>query len=283
MKRWFDLGIKDTLSKERLSSGLKGFGRLRLQMNHMRILAISALVLVLFVAFTIRIMPLRWEISSGTVRLNEFDPYYQFSLTRHMVQNGLLSPYWPTPWVNTQQWYPGGLDMATSLPALPMTTAILYGIISFLGINIDLMTFAAFIPALMGALCCLVIYFIGKDFGGKSAGLLAALFLALAPSFLQRTALGFFDTEVPGVIGLLLFIFLFLRAIEETRPLRSSLTYSFGAALALAYFITGWGAAYFIMDLAALFVFVLVLLKRYSQRLLLTYSLTFGVALFLGT
>jgi dolichyl-diphosphooligosaccharide--protein glycosyltransferase len=164
-----------------------------------------------------------------------------------------------------------------------MTAAILYSIISFLGVNVDLMAFVSFLPVIMGTLCCLVVYFIGKDMGGKAIGLFAALFLALAPSFLARTALGFFDTEVPGILGLLLFIFLFLRAIEETRSLRSSLIYSFGAALALAYFIMGWGAAYFIMDLAVLFVFVLILLKRYTPRLLLSYSLTFGLALFIGT
>jgi dolichyl-diphosphooligosaccharide--protein glycosyltransferase len=279
MKRWFELGIKDTLSKDRLSSGLKGFGRLRLQINHTTILSISALLLILFIAFTIRIMPIRWEISSGTVHLNEFDPYYQFILTRRMVQNGLLSPYWPTPWINMQQWYPGGLSMWDSLPALPMTTAILYDIISFIGINIDLMTFAAFIPAIMGALCCLVIYFIGKDFGGKPTGLLAALFLALSPSFLQRTALGFFDTEVVGVLGLLVFMLTFLRATDQTRSIRSSLKYSLGAAAGLIFFIAGWGAAYFGIDLAVLFVFALLLLKRYSQRLLFSYSIIFGIAL----
>jgi len=173
--------------------------------------------------------------------------------------------------------------MSTSLPALPMTAAILYSIVSFLGVNVDLMAFVSFLPVIMGTLSCLVIYFIGKDMGGKSIGLFAALFLALAPSFLARTALGFFDTEVPGILGLLLFIFLFLRAIEETRTLRSSLIYSFGAAAALAYFIMGWGAAYFIMDLAVLFVFVLILLKRYTPRLLLSYSITFGLALFIAT
>jgi dolichyl-diphosphooligosaccharide--protein glycosyltransferase len=200
-----------------------------------------------------------------------------------MVQNGLLSPYLPTPWINTQQWYPDGLDMGNSLPGLPMTAAILYSIVSFLGVNVDLMAFCSFLPAIIGTLCCLIVYLIGKDMGGKAVGLFAALFLALAPSFLARTALGFFDTEVPGMLGLLLFIFLFLRAIEETRSLRSSLIYSFGSALALAYFTIGWGAAYFIMDLAVLFVFVLILLKRYTPRLLLSYSITFGLALFIAT
>jgi dolichyl-diphosphooligosaccharide--protein glycosyltransferase len=220
------------------------------------------------------------------MRLNEFDPYYQFSLTRKMVQDGLFSPYLDNNgqgWRNYQQWYPDGLDMSKSLPALPMTAAILYSIISWLGVNIDLMAFAALFPTIFGTLSCLIMYFVGKDMGGKAIGLFAALFLALAPSFLQRTALGFFDTEVLGIVGLLSFIFLFLRAIDETKSLRSSLFYSVGAGMALAYFIGAWGAAYFLLDLAVLFVFVLILLKRYSQRLLLSYSLTFGLALFIAT
>ena len=176
-----------------------------------------------------------------------------------MTQDGLLSPYLENNgqgWINYQQWYPDGLDMSKSLPALPMTAAILYSIISWLGVNIDLMAFAALFPTIFGTLSCLIMYFVGKDMGGKAIGLFAALFLALAPSFLQRTALGFFDTEVLGIVGLLSFIFLFLRAIDETKSLRSSIFYSVGAGAALAYFIGAWGAAYYLLDLAVLFVFM---------------------------
>jgi dolichyl-diphosphooligosaccharide--protein glycosyltransferase len=56
--------------------------------------------------------------------------------------------------------------------------------------------------------------------------------------------------------------------------------YSLGSAGALAYFCAGWGAAYYLIDLVALFTIVLVLMKRYSQRLLLSYSITFGLGLF---
>jgi dolichyl-diphosphooligosaccharide--protein glycosyltransferase len=277
------LGIKETLSKERITSSLKNLGKLRLNISHSRIISIAVVLIILFISFTIRILPLRWEIPSGTVRLNEFDPYYQFILTRQMVNNGILSPYYPTPWVFPQLWAPKGLDMSYSLPALPASAAIIYDIISFLGINIDLMTFCSFFPAIAGTLTVLVTYFIGKDLGGKPVGMIAALFLALSPSFIQRTALGFFDTEVPGMIGLVLFAFLFLRSIDETRSLRSSLTYTFGAGLALAYFIMGWGAAYYVLGLSALFVFILIVLKRYNPRLLISYSVIFGVALFIAT
>jgi asparagine N-glycosylation enzyme membrane subunit Stt3 len=145
------MGIKQTLSK-----GLKGFGKTRIQVSHGSIITYTALLLILFIAFTIRVLPMRWEIPSGTLGLNEFDPYYQFSLTRHMVDNGLLSPYWPTAWINTQQFYPAGLDMSQSLPSLPMTTAILYDVVSAIGVNIDLMSFCSIMAPLLGMLAVFI-------------------------------------------------------------------------------------------------------------------------------
>ena len=269
------MGIKDSLSK-----GLGGFGKTRLQVSHGTILTYTALLLILFIAFTIRVLPMRWEIASGTLGLNEFDPYYQYSLTNHMVNHGLLSPYWPSPWINYQQFYPSGLDMSQSLPSLPMTAAALYNVISALGVNVDLMTFCSILAPILGTIAVLFLYFVGKDMAGKSAGLLSAFVMALLPSVIQRSSLGFFDTETIGMVSLLLFIFLFLRAIEPTKSLRSMILYSLGSAGALAYFCAGWGAAYYLIDLVALFTIVLVLMKRYSQRLLLSYSITFGLGLF---
>jgi Uncharacterized membrane protein, required for N-linked glycosylation len=274
MKRWLKVGetLKERLGKER-------FG---ISVSHGTILAFAALILILVIAFTIRILPLRWEnLSAGTSYLNEFDPYYQFSIVKHMVSNGLLSPYTEN-WVNTMKWFPNGLDMVNSLPALPMTAAALYDVVSVFG-HVDLMTFCAILPAVIAALSCLIMYFVGKDMGGRTVGLFSALFLALAPSYLQRSSLGFFDTEIPGVLGLVLFIFFFMRCMDSNRSLKASLIYAVGAGLSLAYFIAGWGAAYYVLDLAALFVFVLVLLKRYTPRLLINYSIIMGIGLMIGT
>jgi dolichyl-diphosphooligosaccharide--protein glycosyltransferase len=163
-----------------------------------------------------------------------------------------------------------------------MTAAFLYDIVSFLGVNIELMSFCALFPVIMGTLACLAIYFLGKDIGGRSVGLFASLFLALSAPFIQRTSLGFFDDESIGILTLILFSLLFLRAIEEDRPIGSTIKYSIGSAAALAYFILGWGAAYYPIGLAVLFVFVLLLLKRYRRRILLSYSVTFGLGLLIA-
>lgn len=198
-----------------------------------------------------------------------------------MVKNGLISPYWPYQWVDTQRWAPTGINMAMSLPGLPITAAFLYDIVAALGINIDVMTFCAILPAILGTISVLLIYFLGKDFGGKPVGLFASLFLALSPSFVQRTSLGFFDDETLGIVSLLLFALFFLRAIEDERSIGSTVGYSVAAGLAMAYFISDWGAAYYLSSLAVLFVVALVLMKRYSRRLFLSYSITFGLALFI--
>ena len=176
-----------------------------------------------------------------------------------------------------------GIDMGMSLPSLPMTAAALFDIVSALGVGIDLMSFCSLMAPVLGTIAVFILYFVGKDMGGKNVGLLAALVLALSPSVIQRSSLGFFDTETVGVVALLLFIFLFLRAIDPNRSLRSMVLYSLGAAGALAYFSGGWGAAYFLIGLATLFVLALVLIKRYSQRLLFAYSITFGLGLFTAT
>lgn len=273
--------LSDALSKENVINGLKNLGKLRIKVNHSTIIAYSGLLLILVVAFTIRILPIRWEIQTGAVHLTEFDPFYQYTLTNYMVKNGLLSPYWPKLWIDTQRWAPEGINMGISLSSLPLTAAVLYDIITALGINIDLMTFCAFVPVILGTLAVLIIYLIGKDIGGRAVGMLAALFLALNPAVIQRSNLGWFDTEV-CMFAFLLFIFFFLRAIEEERPIGSSVKYSLGGAVALAYFIMGWGAAYYLVDLAVLFVFVLLLMKRYSRRLFFAYSVSFGLGLLIS-
>ncbi len=269
----------NALSREGAVNALKSLKKLRIKVTHGSILTFSALLLILFVAFTVRVLPLRWEIETGSLHLSEFDPYYQYSLMKYMVDHGILSPYYPTQWIDYQRWYPGGINMGQSLASLPMTAAFSYDIVSALGVNVDPMSFASLMPAIMGTLAVFIMYFLGKDMGGKAVGLLSALFLALSASVIQRTSLGFFDTETVGILSLVAFSLLFLRAIEEDRPLSSSIKYSLGAALALTYFVCGWGAAYYIIGLTVLYVVVLLLLKRYSQRLLLSYSITFGLGL----
>jgi dolichyl-diphosphooligosaccharide--protein glycosyltransferase len=279
--------IRNTLTKEKIISAFKSVRKIRPKMSHTSTLTCASLALILLIAFVIRLFPMRWEIDpttgKTTLLLSEFDPYFQYRFTEYIVKNGFIAWAWPKPWIDYQRWYPQGFNVARgAYPGLPMTAAFLYKIMSMLGVGMDLMSFCSLFPAIMGMLACLAIYFLGKDIGGKPVGLLSALLLALHPSYIQRTSLGFFDDETVGIFALLVFVLLFLRAIEDTRPIKSTVKYALASGLFLGYFCASWGAAYYPIGLTVLFVFVLLVVGRYTRRLLLAYSLTFGLGLFIA-
>ena len=270
--------------KEKIVSGIKGFEKFRLKTDHSSILTYTALTLILFLTFTIRLFPIRWEIDPATGKsnllLSEFDPYFQYRFTEYIVKKGFTS--W-TSWVDYQRWYPQGINIArAAYPGLPLTAALLYEIIAIFGVGIDLMSFCALFPAIMAIPTSLAMYFLGKDIGGRPVGLLSALILALHPSYIQRTSVGFFDDETIGIFAMVLFIFLFLKAIEENRHINSTIKYALSSGLALGYFCAGWGAAYYPIGVTVLFTFILLLLKRYNLKILITYSITFGLGLFIA-
>jgi dolichyl-diphosphooligosaccharide--protein glycosyltransferase len=283
-RKEIEVKLPNVLSREAVINGLKKSGKLRVKISRASLLSLAALMLILLVAFTVRILPLRWEIGTGTgvINLSEFDAFFEFRIGNYMVQNGLLSPFWPKLWLDTQLWSPQGINMGSeSLPSIPLTGAFIYDVVTFLGVNIDFMSFCALLPPIMGTLSVLIMYLIGKEFGGKAVGMLAALILALDASFITRSNLGWFETEA-STFAFLLFFLLFPKAIEEERPIGSSVKYSLACAGSLAYFIMGWGAAYYLVDLAVLFVFVLLLLRRYSRRIFFAYSITFGLGLLIA-
>jgi dolichyl-diphosphooligosaccharide--protein glycosyltransferase len=192
-------------------------------------------------------------------------------------------------------WWPWGRDVPhTSFPALGLTAACFYSILNALGVPMTpaspinplsanpVYNFVIIFPAIMATFACVVIYFFGKDIGGKETGLFAALFLAINASYIGRTALGFFDDETIGILGILLIGFFFLRSLDSERSLRQSFLYAIAAGLSLGYLFAGWGASRYAAGLLMLLVGVMLVLRRYSPRLLMSYSITFGIGLFIA-
>jgi len=277
-------------SKDKAVNALMSVGALRFRISHSSLLHISLLLIILVIAATVRLLPLRWGF-----QLSEFDPHIHYRLTKHMVENGFFA--W-TSWTDYMSWYPQGYDISASIfPGLATTAAFLYQIANALNLapapilSSDLyhpltadpiFNFCIIFPVIMATLTVLVIYFLGRDIGGKEVGLFSAFFLALSSSYISRTSLGFFDDETVGIFGILLFIFFFLRSIDPKRSLRNVVAYAVAGGLSLGYLFASWGAARYPLGIVLVFVFVLLVLRRYSSRLFLSYSTTFGVALLIA-
>jgi dolichyl-diphosphooligosaccharide--protein glycosyltransferase len=268
-------------------SWLKKLPTMRLKASQSTITKTTAILLILVIAFLIRLLPIRWG-----YYLNEFDPYYHYRQTKYIIENGLWGQNGWITWHDYLSWYPwGNVIRVAAYPGLPVTAAVLYQIVSALGIPLTLgptldpllsdpvYVLCVILPVIMGTLTCLVIYFLGKDIGGPTVGLFAALFLALDPSYIDRTALGFFDDESVGIFSLLLFSLFLLRSNEEGRSLISSLIYAISGGLSLGYLFSSWGAAKYPILMAALFALTLLIIGRYSSRLLLSFGVVVLVSL----
>lgn len=233
------------------------------------IIRYSALIVILTLAFVARINPYFFYESI----LKAFDPWYQYRVTQYVIEHGIEA--WFT-WHDDMSWYPYGRDVAkTTYPGVPFTAAFFYYLFQYLGIHMDLLLVAYFLPAIMGTLTTFVMYFLGKEIGGKRTGLFAAFFVAISPGYIQRTLVGFFDNECVGIFAMLLTYLFFIRALKQ-----GSIFYGILAGMSLGYLCASWGASIYVVNLIPLTAFVLVLLRRYSQRLLISYTTTMTIGLF---
>ncbi len=148
------------VNRERIVNAFKKVWELRPKLSHETILSLSSLLIIFILALSVRLLPLRWGMS-----LSEFDPFEQFRFTEKIVNEGYFS--W-LDWRDFQRWYPWGAYIPrTNLPGLPLTAATFYMIISALGVSVTLKDFCIVFPAIMGAIACVVIYFLGKEISGK--------------------------------------------------------------------------------------------------------------------
>jgi len=90
------------------------------------------------------------------------------------------------------------------------------GVPSQLTIN----TVGSFYPAVLGALCVIPAFYIGKELAGRKAGIFAAALTAFLPGqFLSRSVLGFTDNHIAEVLFLTIAVMYFVFALKNSDSL----------------------------------------------------------------
>ncbi|MHA1940891.1 MAG: STT3 domain-containing protein [Candidatus Hodarchaeales archaeon] len=235
------------------------------------IFSYTALVLIFLLAFLVRIFSM---LRPFEVILAANDPFSQLRAAEYIEANGIGAFF---SWVDPQTWYPEGRYWGqTQYIGTPLSAVIIHQFLLLLGMNVSLEFVAYLQPPLFGALTCIAIYFLGKELGNKKVGLLAALFLSISAGHLQRTIAGFFDNESLGILLLVLTLYFYARALRTGSPFSTILS-----GICLGILSGSWGASNYVFNLLALHAFVLLLMRKDSDRLLLAYGGTIGVGTFL--
>jgi len=124
----------------------------------------------------------------------------------------------------------GGKPIRAGASWHPIHRAAAYLFLTSLGLNVTLYDVCAFFPVFAGGILVILAFFLGKQLVNRGIGLLTAFVFAVDPTAIQRTALGFFDTESTGMIGMFIALIFFLKSLKGR-----TIPYAIISGLAMAY------------------------------------------------
>ena len=129
-----------------------------------------SLILCIFSAFSVRLFSvLRYE-----VMIHEFDPYFNYRTTKFLADEGFYQFH---NWFDDRAWYPlGRIIGGTIYPGLMVTSAIIYHILNFLHISIEVRNVCVFLAPFFSSLTTLVTYLLTSELYSKGAGTKIAQF-----------------------------------------------------------------------------------------------------------
>mmetsp|Transcript_9144 Transcript_9144/g.13521 ORF Transcript_9144/g.13521 Transcript_9144/m.13521 type:complete len:697 (+) Transcript_9144:25-2115(+) len=207
--------------------------------------------------------------------IHEFDPYFNFRSTKYLIKNGL---YAFNNWFDDFSWYPiGRIVGGTVYPGIQFTAALIWYLTRLVNLTIDIRNICVLCAPFFASNTAISMFFLGKEIGGSSVGLLASIMIAIVPGYISRSVAGSFDCEGVAIFALITVFYLWLVAVRTGSVFRSVLT-----ALAYFYMVNAWGGYVFIINLIPVYVLVLLFTGRYTNRLYVAYSVFYVLGTFLS-
>ena len=258
------------IQKQKADKSLSWKVRILLEWSPVLISLILGLVALL--AFSIRIFSvIRYESI-----IHEFDPWFNFRATKYLTSEGIYK-FWN--WFDSESWYPLGRSIGgTIYPGIMFTSAFIHWIAKVLLMPIDIRNVCVFMSPTFAGLTSISTFFLTKEMTNHSGpGLLAALMIAIIPSYISRSVAGSFDNECVAICALVTTFLFWIKAVNK-----GSITYSILCALSYFYMVSAWGGYSFIINIIPLFSIGTLFLGRYSFNVYIAYSVFYVIGTLLS-
>nr|CAH0103620.1 unnamed protein product [Daphnia galeata] len=207
--------------------------------------------------------------------IHEFDPYFNYRTTKYLAEEGFYKFH---NWFDERAWYPlGRIIGGTIYPGLMLTSAVLYHVMNFLHISIDVRNVCVFLAPLFSSLTTIVTFFLTRELKDTGAGLVAASMIAIVPGYISRSVAGSYDNEGIAIFCMLLTYFFWIKSVKT-----GSLLWSALCALAYFYMVSSWGGYVFLINLIPLHVLTLIFTGRFSHRVYVAYSAVYTLGTLLS-
>lgn len=226
------------------------------------IFKISILALIGLLAFMVRIFSvIRFESV-----IHEFDPWFNYRTTKFLAKEGWYS-FWN--WYDSESWYPlGRVIGGTIYPGIMGTAAGFKWMMDALVLPMDIRNICVFLAPVFSGFTALSTFFLTKEATNRSeAGLFAALFISIVPSYISRSVAGSYDNEGVAIFALVNTFYLWIKAVNT-----GSVLWSVACTLQYFYMVAAWGGYSFIINIIPIFVICIIFANKFNSKIYIAYS-----------
>jgi len=197
--------------------------------------------------------------------IHEFDPYFNYRVTQFLTKDGFYELW---NWFDDRTWYPlGRVIGGTVYPGLIFTAGSIYKILHALNIPVHVQEVCVFTAPFFSAFCALACYGLVREVRGVGAGLLAAMFMGMVPSYISRSVAGSFDNEGVAIFALVNVFYLFIKTVNT-----GSLKWATLLVVGYGYMVMSWGGYSFIINLLPIYCLACIFSGRLSSRLYVAFA-----------
>ena len=112
-------------------------------------------------------------------------------------------------------WYPlGRVVGGTVYPGIMVTAGLMHWISNALNFTVHIREVCVFLAPIFSAFTAIATYALTAEFKDESAGLLAALFMGIAPGYISRSVAGSYDNEAISIFLLVYTFYWWIRALK---------------------------------------------------------------------
>ncbi|RLV83399.1 Dolichyl-diphosphooligosaccharide--protein glycosyltransferase subunit STT3 [Meyerozyma sp. JA9] len=198
--------------------------------------------------------------------IHEFDPWFNFRATKYLVSHSF---YEFLNWFDDRTWYPlGRVTGGTLYPGLMVTSGVIWHTLrDWFKLPVNIRDVCVMLAPAFSGLTAIATYYFTAELKDSNAGLLAAIFMGIAPGYISRSVAGSYDNEAIAITLLMATFYFWIKASKN-----GSVYYATWTALFYFYMVSAWGGYVFITNLIPLHIFVLILMGRYNHKLYTAYT-----------
>src|SRR3989344_1221637 len=231
------------------------------------ILVYGILLVIILLAFSGRMdpMPRLIDSSTGDYIPIEVDSFVFLRYAQDILVNGTQSS------VDTLRYYPDGYKNEGEFSLLATVIVYLYKVLHAFNDKVTLGYADALYPALAFAISLVFFFlFVRKVFDYRAA-LLATVWLAFIPTYVQRTIAGFSDKESLGMLFFFMSLYFFVVSFfNEDR--KKAIVFGIISGVCAALMGKVWGGVRFLFLVIGVFILIEIMLNRVKKTE--TYSYT---------